>query len=64
MPIARRFQCSFSNDALCSSKKCAGFVFMGRCLKCRHYRRFMREMEEDDERLMDEIDRMRKEGYE
>ena len=29
---------------------------MHRCYKCREYERFMREMEEEDERVMQEID--------
>ena len=60
--MVRRLRCLFSNDALCSSEKRAGSALMGRCLKCRRYRRFMRRMEEEDECLMDEIDRIRKEG--
>jgi len=33
------------------------FVVMHRCMKCRFYREFMREMEEEDQEIMDEIDR-------
>jgi hypothetical protein len=36
---------------------------MGRCFSCPHYERFLRMMDEEDEKEMDEIDRLRKEGY-
>jgi hypothetical protein len=54
--------CVFWNDVLCSYRKDAKFVVMDRCFKCRHYTRFMREMDEEDERVMDEIDEIRRTG--
>lgn len=48
---------------LCSYRKSEKFTVMDRCLKCKHYRRFMWEMAEEDERVMDEIDEIRKHGY-
>jgi hypothetical protein len=50
----------FFDDVLCSYRKDVRFGVMGRCLKCRHYRRFEREMDEADERIMNEIDEIRK----
>jgi hypothetical protein len=35
---------------------------MARCLKCCHYRRFECEMDEEDERVMDEIDEIGETG--
>ena len=55
--------CMFLDDVLCSFRKSEKFGIMNRCLKCRHYRRFMQEMAEEDERVMDEIDKIRKYGY-
>lgn len=55
--------CVFSVDVLCSYHKDATFGVMNRCFKCPHYRRFEREMDEQDERIMDEIDEIRKHGY-
>ena len=55
--------CVFFPDVLCSFRKSEKFGIMNRCLKCPHYRRCMREMAEEDERVMDEIDRIRKYGY-
>jgi len=57
------FSCFFLLDVLCSFRKGERFGVMNRCFKCPHYRRFMREMEEEDVRVMDEIDRIRKYGY-
>ena len=52
--------CVFFHDVLCSYRKNVKFGVMGRCFKCRHYRRFMREMTEEDMKLMDKIDEMRR----
>jgi hypothetical protein len=57
------FSCLFLPDVLCSyvkTEKSTGV--MDRCLKCRHYKRFLREMAEEDEKVMDEIDEMRRTG--
>jgi len=51
----------FMLDVLCSYVKSEKFVgAMDRCMKCPHYLRFLREMDEEDEKVMDEIDRMRR----
>ena len=55
--------CLFLPDILCSyvkSEKSTGV--MDRCLKCRHYHAFLREMAEEDEKVMDEIDEIRRTG--
>jgi len=41
--------CAFLPDVLCSYRKDAKFGIMARCFKCPHYRRFEREMDEEDE---------------
>ena len=53
--------CLFLLDVLCSFRK-SGKVFgvMDRCLKCPHYLRFLDEMAEEDEKVMDEIERMQR----
>jgi hypothetical protein len=35
---------------------------MARCFKCPHYRRFEHVMDEEDEKIMDEIDEIRRTG--
>jgi hypothetical protein len=55
--------CLFWSDVLCSFRLREQFAVMDRCLECPHYFRFMREIEEEDERVMDEIDRIRKYGF-
>ena len=57
------FSCSFMLDVLCSyvkSEKSTGV--MDRCLKCRHYEEFLREMHEEDMKVMHEIDEIRRTG--
>lgn len=56
---SKPLSCLFMPKVFCSFRKSTGFHMMHRCLKCRHYREFMREMAEEDEKVMDEIDRMR-----
>ena len=51
--------CFFVVDVLCSFRVSDDLVVMERCYKCPVYERFMREMEEDDEAMMDAIDRER-----
>ena len=51
-------------DVLCSFRKSEKvFGIMDRCLKCRHYHAFLREMAEQDEKVMDEIDQIQRYGY-
>jgi len=52
--------CLFMLDVLCSFRKSLKFGLMDRCMKCSHYFRFLRVMAEEDEKVMDEIDRMRR----
>jgi hypothetical protein len=47
--------CMFWNDVLCSFRKYEKFGLMNRCLKCEHYLRFEREMDEEDQELDDYV---------
>jgi len=51
--------CVFLNDVMCSHRRSKSFSVGKYCLKCPHYEEFMREMDAEDERVMDEIDRER-----
>jgi len=55
--------CMFLDDVLCSFRKSEKSAIMNRCWKCPHFKRFKREMDEEDEKVMAEIDRIRKYGY-
>lgn len=52
----KRLSCLFLDGVLCSFRKTKQVAIMNRCLKCPHYLRFMRDMAEEDERVMAEID--------
>lgn len=56
------FSCFFSDDVRCSFRKDGRFMVLSRCFKCRYFRRFKRVMDEEDERVMDEIDEIRRTG--
>jgi len=53
--------CLFFNDVLCSHRKSAKVYIMDRCFECSHFLRFEQMMDDEDERMMDEIDRERAE---
>jgi hypothetical protein len=53
--------CVFLLDVLCSFRESEKIGVMDRCFECSHYRRFMLEAEEEDVRVMEEIDREREE---
>ena len=54
--------CLFWLDVLCSFRKYEKFGIMDRCLDCVHYKRFLREMDKEDQKVMDEIDEIRRTG--
>ena len=54
--------CLFVLDVLCSCRRYDKLGIMGRCLKCPHYERFLREMDKEDQKVMDEIDEIRRTG--
>ena len=55
--------CVFLPDVLCSFRVNEKLGVMDRCLRCSHYKRFLREMAEEDEKVMSEIDKIRRFGY-
>jgi hypothetical protein len=55
--------CWLRNDVICSYRKSAKSGMTDRCLSCAELERFEREMDEEDEKMMDEIDEIRKYGY-
>ena len=55
--------CVLSNYVLCSFRTSDRVGFMHRCWKCPHFERIMREMDEEDVRVMDEIEQIHKYGY-
>ena len=57
------FSCFFLSDVVCSFRTSEHFGVMSRCLKCLHYRRFMREMHEEEEEFWKEEEKIRKYGY-
>jgi len=55
--------CILLDDVLCSYRKTKDFRIMERCFTCQHYTRFLREMQEGEDKTFEEIDRIRKYGY-
>lgn len=55
--------CIFSNDVPCLYRESDKVKFMTTCLNCPPYSKFMREMDEEDAKVMEEIDQIHKFGY-
>jgi len=57
---AKLLSCLFSSHVPCSFRKSVISGIMSRCLRCRHYRGFLREMDEEDARETAEIEDIRR----
>lgn len=62
MTDKKPLSCPFSDKVLCSYLKYEGSGIMSRCFKCAHYLRFVREMDDDDERMMEKMDEIHRTG--
>ena len=57
----KALHCLFKVKVFCSFRKSDKvFGIMDRCLKCEHYLSFLKEMQEEDEKVMHEVDEMEK----
>jgi len=61
--MGKVLSCLFLLDVLCSYRKHEGFYIMDRCAKCPHYDRFMREMEEEEDKFWEEVERLERERH-
>jgi len=59
--------CVFLVDRVCPHRKSEGkrkrFSIANQCFKCSLYKQFVRMVDAEDERVMDEIEKIRKHGY-
>jgi hypothetical protein len=57
--------CVLFDDVLCSFRKSEKCDFMDRCFKCPQFKRFVREMDEEEQEFFDYVDKVRKnpQGY-
>ena len=54
--------CFFLVDVLCLYRKSDTSRPIERCFRCPHHLRFMREVEEEEDKFFDECDKIRKYG--
>lgn len=59
MESFKPFTCIFLSDVVCSFQKYGHAVLLRRCDTCEYYLRFVREMEEEEEKFFDEVDKIR-----
>jgi hypothetical protein len=55
--------CVFFDDVLCSFRRSEKSGIMRRCLGCEHYKKFVEEMEKEEDEFFDEVERARRRGY-
>ena len=56
--------CLFLLDVLCSfRRRYEKLGIMNRCLECVHYKRFLKEMQEEEEEFFEEAEKIWKYGY-
>ena len=55
--------CLFLVGVLCSFRKSEKSYIMNRCFECPHYKRFLKEMQEEEDAFFEEVERIRKYGY-
>jgi len=55
--------CVFLSDVLCAYRRSEKLGVMSRCLQCVHYIAFCRQMEEDEAKFWDEVEKIRRHGY-
>lgn len=54
-------RCLFWLNIWCAFRKSKAITgVMDRCMKCKHYLEFLKVMDEEDAKVMDEIDEMRR----
>ena len=63
MSQVKLLPCIFLLDVVCPYRKSDDFRPMERCFKCKHYFRFLREMQEEEDKVHAEFDKIRKFGY-
>jgi hypothetical protein len=54
--------CIFWDDVVCKHRKSETVTMMVRCWSCREFKRFVRQMDEADAKIMDENEKRRSEG--
>ena len=59
MESFKPFECIFLSGIVCSFQKYGKPVLLARCDHCEHYLRFVREMEEEEDKFFDEVDKIR-----
>lgn len=54
--------CIFWDDVLCSFRRDTKDKIMDKCLNCCEYARFLRDMDAEDKKVMDQIDEIHRTG--
>jgi hypothetical protein len=62
MVEGKLLNCIFWDDVACKHRKSETVTMMVRCWSCREFKRFVREMDKADAKIMDQIEKERSEG--
>lgn len=60
--MGKGFSCSFRDTKLCEHKKSAKRVVLNRCFRCPIFRKFLREMDLEEDEFFAKADRARGTG--
>ena len=60
--MGKSYRCSIRADKVCEHKKKDAYVVLKMCLKCLIFRKFLREMDWEEDVFFDEADRARGSG--
>jgi hypothetical protein len=61
--VKKLLPCLYELNVLCAFRTSEKKTHMKRCEKCKHYKRFVKDMEDEEQEFWDEVDRIRKYGY-
>lgn len=56
------FDCTFVEGVKCPYKTCKKSKLLPQCANCKTYNKWMREMEAEEDKFFDEVDRIRATG--
>ena len=59
---SKLLSCLLLEDVFCSFVKYGKVGLMDRCMTCVYYKRFLDRMDSEDQRVMDDIDEIRRTG--
>ena len=61
--VKKLLPCLYELDVLCAFRTSEKQMHMKRCETCTYYKRFVKDMEDEEEEFFEEVDRIREHGW-